>query len=88
MRGYGCDFSRKYKTVDLLYYEEYQYAFDAIAREKQLKGWRRDKKIFLIKTKNPDLKALNQDLFDDCGYTDEDIKEISCLLKEKYSANV
>ena len=88
MYGYGCEFSRKYKTVDLLYYEHYQYNDEAIAREKQLKGWRRDKKISLVKTINPDLEKINQQLFIDYGYTEKDIKEILGLLIEKYGVRL
>ncbi len=84
MYGFGCDFSKKYKTFDLLYYEQYQYVNEAIAREKQLKNWRNDKKLFLVKTKNPDLKALNQNLFAEYGCSDKDVEEILVWLKEKY----
>jgi putative endonuclease len=38
----------KYKIDRLIYVETYETAPDAIAREKQLKNWRRDKKIALI----------------------------------------
>jgi len=38
-----------------LYFEEYQQIQDAIAREKELKGWTRAKKIELIKTVNPEM---------------------------------
>ncbi len=41
-------FSQKYKCNRLVYYERYQYVELAIAREKQLKGWKREKKIWLI----------------------------------------
>jgi putative endonuclease len=88
MHGLGCDFSRKYKTVDLLYYEQYQYANEAIAREKQFKGWSRKKKLFIIRTKNQDLKTLNQELFTDHGYLDKDITEILVWLREKYRKNI
>jgi len=44
----------------LIYFEEFQYVNDAIAREKELKGWRRPKKEALIKTKNPDWTFLNK----------------------------
>jgi hypothetical protein len=36
-----------------VYYECYQYVAQAIAREKQLKGWRREKKLWLIERLNP-----------------------------------
>jgi putative endonuclease len=51
-------FSEKYKCQKLLYYEEHQYINDAIAREKQIKKWRREKKIALIKTMNPQMTDL------------------------------
>lgn len=46
-------FSRTYHCNRLVYYESYQSVFKAIGREKQLKGWRRSKKIALIESKNP-----------------------------------
>jgi putative endonuclease len=41
-------FTRKYKIHRLVHYETYRYVLNAINREKQLKGWRREKKIALI----------------------------------------
>lgn len=52
-------FTQKYKCKKLVYYEEYHEANATIQREKQLKGWRREKKINLIKTLNPDLDDLS-----------------------------
>ena len=46
-------FSRKYHCERLVYYEAFDQVLDAIAREKQLKGWRREKKIVLIESRNP-----------------------------------
>ena len=46
-------FTRKYKVNTLVYAEDYQYIEDAIAREKQLKGWSRSKKNALVETVNP-----------------------------------
>lgn len=56
-------FTGKYKAFYLLYYESHKYVNDAIAREKEIKGWRREKKIALIKTMNTELKFLNLELF-------------------------
>jgi putative endonuclease len=42
-----------------LYYEKFTWIQEAIAREKEIKGWRREKKIDLIKTINPHLEFLN-----------------------------
>jgi len=52
-------FAGKYYCYNLVYYEEFQYVKDAIASEKELKGWSRKKKDDLIKTKNRDLTFLN-----------------------------
>ncbi len=54
-------FSKKYNLNVLLFYETTEYALDAIAREKQLKKWNRDKKFVLIKSVNPKLRDLSED---------------------------
>ena len=51
--GEGAKFTAKYKLNILVYYEEFQYINDAIAREKQLKNWHRKWKINLIEESNP-----------------------------------
>jgi putative endonuclease len=43
-------------------YEVYNNVRDAIAREKQIKGWLRVKKIALIETTNPTWRDLSVDL--------------------------
>jgi len=57
---YSGGFSDKYNAVCLVYYEVYDRIEEAIAREKQLKGWSRKKKEALINAVNPEWK----DLFD------------------------
>ena len=52
-------FTAKYNVHFLLYYEKFSWIQLAIAREKEIKGWKRDKKIELIKTINRDLEFLN-----------------------------
>ncbi|MBQ2843191.1 MAG: GIY-YIG nuclease family protein [Alistipes sp.] len=54
-------FSKRYRCFDLLYFEEYADIRDAIAREKQLKGWRRCRKDALIDTLNPKRMDLSKD---------------------------
>ena len=54
-------FSKKYNLNVLLFYETTEYALDAIAREKQLKKWNREKKFDLIKSLNPELRDLSED---------------------------
>lgn len=51
-------FTAKYRVRDLVYYEEYDNIMDAIYREKQLKNWKREWKIELIKSMNPEMKNL------------------------------
>jgi putative endonuclease len=46
-------FTNKYKVHRLVYYETYDQVQRALGREKQLKGWRREKKIALIEKMNP-----------------------------------
>jgi putative endonuclease len=46
-------FASKYGCNRLVYCEKYQEVRCAIGREKQLKGWRREKKIRLIESQNP-----------------------------------
>jgi putative endonuclease len=45
-------FASKYRCDRLVYYEAFTTVLPAIAREKQLKGWRRSKKIALIESRN------------------------------------
>ena len=58
----GSAFVKKYKLYDLLYFEHFDRISDAINREKQLKNWHRDWKINLIKSENPDMKDLKDQL--------------------------
>ena len=51
--GAIAGFTQKYRCHSLVYYEEYNLVEDAIAREKELKGWTRLKKEKLIATINP-----------------------------------
>jgi len=55
-------FTKKYKCKKLVYYESSFEILSVLNREKQLKKWRREKKINLIKTTNPDLKDLSASL--------------------------
>ncbi|UYN89617.1 MAG: GIY-YIG nuclease family protein [Anaerolineales bacterium] len=54
-------FTKKYEITKLVYYEEHPTAFDAIAREKQIKAYRREKKTALINTTNPQWNDLAED---------------------------
>ncbi len=51
-------FSKRYRVHDLVYFEATENVESAIAREKQLKWWRRQWKIDLIEKSNPGWKDL------------------------------
>ena len=55
-------FTARYNAIYLVYYETYKYVNDAIAREKELKKWRREKKDKLIDSMNPERNFLNEEL--------------------------
>lgn len=57
-------FTARYRINRLVYYEEYERIYEAIDREKQIKRWRREKKIKLIEEVNPKWKDLAKDWFD------------------------
>jgi putative endonuclease len=51
-------FTGRYNLTRLVYYEEFVYPDAAINREKEIKGWRRSKKIRLIESMNPQWSDL------------------------------
>lgn len=57
-------FSSKYNVTRLLYYAKYGTPDQAIKREKQIKGWRREKKITLIDLTNPEWNDLAENWYD------------------------
>ena len=56
-------FTSRYNVTKLVHYEEFTTMPEAIAREKQIKGGSRKKKIDLINSKNPEWKDLYDDFF-------------------------
>ena len=52
-------FTSKYNVNKLVFCEETDDIYQAISREKQLKGWTRQKKINLIKSINPEFKEID-----------------------------
>ena len=52
------EFSARYHTSRLVWYEQTPNIRAAIEREKQLKGWKRERKIALIEASNPEWKDL------------------------------
>lgn len=59
-------FTSKYNINKLVYFELTENIEDALNREKQLKNWKRQWKIDLIKKDNPNYRDLSYDI----GYTD------------------
>lgn len=56
-------FTKKYNADKLVYFEVFHHPQDAIAREKQIKGWKREKKLNLIKIVNKEFKDLSEEWF-------------------------
>ena len=56
-------FTAKYNVDQLMYFEEFRDVYQAIGREKQIKKWRRTKKIALIRSVNPQWRDLAAELF-------------------------
>lgn len=52
-------FTAKYNIEFLIYFQKFAWIDEAIVREKELKGWKRDKKINLIRSFNPNFEFLN-----------------------------
>ena len=54
----NAGFTARYNVNRLVYFEEYGDIREAIAREKQIKSWRRSKKVALIELLNPKWRDL------------------------------
>ena len=61
------EFTKRYRITRLVYFEECSQVEDALAREKQLKGWLRTKKVTLIEEGNPNWEDLSD------GWYGEDV---------------
>jgi putative endonuclease len=55
-------FTKKYNCDKLVYFEEYRLVSDAIAREKQLKNWKREWKDKLVLDVNTDWKDISEEI--------------------------
>ena len=77
----GCKFTRKYKLKQLIY-----DVYRMMEREKEIKKWRREKNINLVKSVNPNLNDISGKLFKDNEITEQVIKETVKELREKYKA--
>jgi putative endonuclease len=68
-------FTSKYKLRRLVYFEHTNDIRGAIEREKQLKNWRREKKIALIERMNPKWSDLSRALFEEVEISDQIVVE-------------
>jgi putative endonuclease len=62
--GEGSSFTKKYHCSDLIFFEFFESIEEAIQREKQLKKWKREWKIELIKKQNPKMLDLWDEIDD------------------------
>ena len=60
-------FTSKYNVTRLAHFEQTSEVESAIAREKQIKGWRRNKKVALIESSNPQWKDLSLEWYSSPG---------------------
>ena len=60
-------FTKRYNIHRLVYFERFKYIGNAITREKELKGWLREKKIALIEAENPTWEDLYLEFVDGTG---------------------
>jgi putative endonuclease len=58
--GIGSVFTKKYRLTELVYYELIRGMKQAINREKELKNWKREWKLNLIRSINPELKDISE----------------------------
>ncbi|MDO9152765.1 MAG: GIY-YIG nuclease family protein [Paludibacter sp.] len=71
-------FTYKYNCDKLVYFEAYDLVIDAIAREKQIKNWKREWKNELVNKKNPKWNDLSESI----GVNEECIQSIKEHYKE------
>jgi len=56
-------YTARYTITRLIHYEHFTYVLNAIAREKELKNWTREKKLQLIQSTNPTFQDLSKTLW-------------------------
>ncbi|MEL7361346.1 MAG: GIY-YIG nuclease family protein [Bacteroidota bacterium] len=59
--GIGSAFVRRYRVTRLVHLEEYPTPGEAIRREKEIKAWRREKRVWLIEGSNPEWRDLAEE---------------------------
>jgi len=61
-QGLITGFTSRYRVSRLVHFEEFADIRDAIAREKEIKGWKRSRKTSLIERRNPTWEDLAESL--------------------------
>ena len=67
----GAGFTARYHTLHLVYYEVFRDVRYAIARETQIKKWRREKKNCQIERMNPTWEDLSAEIVEQLPRMDE-----------------
>lgn len=84
--GKEGSFTTRYQVHYLVWHEESRYVLNAIALEKEIKAWPRQKKDRLIVEANPDWRFLNASIVDYWPPLAEDVAAVQAYLK-KYPDN-
>ncbi|HEX6199783.1 MAG TPA: GIY-YIG nuclease family protein [Thermoanaerobaculia bacterium] len=61
-KGGWSAFTSHYRVNRLVHFEVFEWVWEAIAREKQIKRWRREKKVALVTRFNPEWRDLTEKL--------------------------
>jgi len=65
----AAGFTKKYNVEKLVYFEHFNDIEMAIAREKEIKGWRREKKDALVMGSNPEWRDLSEGWYEDPSHS-------------------
>ena len=70
-------FTSRYNINTLVHFERFTDIHRAIAREKEIKGWRRDKKIALIESMNPTFRDLAKEWYEEWLESERRLAELN-----------
>jgi putative endonuclease len=73
-RGLLPGFTSRYRVSRLVYFEATENVESAIAREKEIKGWRREKKVALIESSKPTWEDLSAEWLGGEGEADPSLR--------------
>jgi putative endonuclease len=81
--GINDGFSSEYNTYYLVWFEETKYVLNAIAREKEIKSWTRQRKVDLIEEVNPLWHHLNEEIVGNWPPTEAQIEDMFTYRKHE-----